>query len=310
MCHTQAISFGLAIGIFIVAAYEYKTFRNVQYSIGLAYFGLMEFLQGVQHSWLAVPEDNYAMCANPTNQFLTFLGGLHVCFQPLFCNMALTAFFRRSDFRDRIEGNLVQKLCLLSALWMLSTYIWAITWPDDPNMAPPATEACPNYEWLREGYDGYLQETTPNIPGHSCTYQSPSEEGHLAWVLPMHQATYFFPNVSTLHAFCMFAPYLLISRRPLLQVLVVALWITGPLSSSYDTPSVNEQASIWCFYSVFQAFACAFIYRYLGVHKNNNDKDAVPNQIVIPGSYGEEPLVYERVQTKSEKQQRKMALSP
>jgi len=66
MCYTQTASALLAIGAFAIAAYEHKTFGCWQYTIGLAYFGLMEGLQAVQHSYLAVPDDGYAMYVFPS----------------------------------------------------------------------------------------------------------------------------------------------------------------------------------------------------------------------------------------------------
>lgn len=46
---------------FAVALYEHKCFGCQQYTLGIAYFGLMELLQFFQHFWLAVPEDGYQM---------------------------------------------------------------------------------------------------------------------------------------------------------------------------------------------------------------------------------------------------------
>lgn len=225
-------------------------------------------------------------CSNPTNQVLTFLGGLHICFQPLFCNMALMGNFRRYNLRDRIESQVIQKLCLVGAIWMLSRYFCAILWPDNPDMAPVATESCPNYEWLASGYDPYMQFTTPNLPGHSCTYLSPSKEGHLAWALPMYQATYMVPGTSV-HFFLMFAPYLLILRRPVLPILAVLMCWAGPLTSLEVTPHLNEQPAIWCYYSIFEIVCLVFIFRWRRVHQ-----EVIPARIVERGGVGEETLVY------------------
>ena len=82
MCYTQSMSVLLAMGAFGVAAYEYYSFRCPQYSMGIAYYGLMELLQAIQHFYVAVPEDNYSMCHSPMNQFLTSLAVLHICFNP------------------------------------------------------------------------------------------------------------------------------------------------------------------------------------------------------------------------------------
>jgi len=77
---------------------------------------------------------------------------------------------------------------------------------NNPWLAPPATQECPNYEWLVEGYDGSMGNfTTPNLPGHSCTFRSASSSGHLAWAVPSYQATYFVPGMF-FHLFLMYAP--------------------------------------------------------------------------------------------------------
>jgi len=286
MCYTQAMSFWLATACFAVAWYEYRTFKCLQYSLGLAYFGLMEMLQAVQHSWLAVPEDDYAMCKNPMNQFLTFLGGLHICYQPLFVNMVFSGHFRRTNVRDRIESDLIQKLCILGGTWIISRYFYAILWPDNPALAPVATEACPNYEWVQTGYDPHMNFTTPNLPGHSCTYKSPSKEGHLAWAMPLYQVTYMVPSTS-LHFFLMFAPYLWMTRRPLLQFFAALLCLGGPLGHSQQTPHLNEQPAIWCFFSVFQCVGGVVLFRCFRVYQHE-----VPAKVVIPAGLGEEDLAY------------------
>ena len=275
--------------MFAVAAWEYKTWKCLQYIIGLAYFGVMELLQAVQHRWLAVPEDGYAMCKDPTNQMLTFLGFLHIAFQPFFSNMVFMAVFRRTNLRDRIESELIQRICVFLGMWLLSSYFLAIFYPDNPHLAPPSTEECPNYEWMREGYDPYMNYTTPNVPGHSCTYKSPSENGHLAWVVPLYQATYFWPSASS-HFLLLFVPYLTMIRRPLLMVCSLILFVRGPFAAVQRTPAINEQAATWCFFSVSQCIGLVLIYRWKGVHYLT-----APDRIEEPGKLGEEPLVYVRL---------------
>lgn len=190
----------------------------------------METLQFVQYFWVArEEEDNYAMCGNSTNQFLTMLGTLHICFQPYFSNMAQFGL-RQTSIKNRHEKDLVSKLCLFGGVWLFSRYLFAIAFPDNPNMAPRSTKDCPNYEWIVEGYDPYLQEDTPNLPGHSCVFIPNSSTKHLAWAVPMYQATYFSPGVA-LHTFLMFVPAMFTAWARI-PIMPIVLFLTGTFSAT------------------------------------------------------------------------------
>jgi len=248
----------------------------------------MEFLQCIQHSYLAVPDDNYSMCHNATNQALTWAGIFHICFQPVFVNFAIMGLYRQHSVRDRVETELIQNLCWLGGCWSILAYIWA-AFLSENGLAPPATKDCPNYNWLREGYDEHLDFVTPNIPNNVCTYLSPTEEGHLAWVIPWYHLNYYTPS-SSLHAFLMFAPYLLMARRrPVVAVLSVLLFLSGPVLSAFNTPSINEQAAIWCYGSVFQCIALVVTYRCLGVPTQESEHG---KRMIVEGKLGEQNLVY------------------
>lgn len=286
MCFSQGMSATLAFLCFAVAACEHQRVRSIRYTMGLAYFGLMELLQAVQYSWLAEPEDGYAMCKNPVNQVLTVLGGVHVAFQPFFIDMMLTSFWRMNNIVDRIESDLIKKMSLFYAVWLISAYFRAIIWPDDPNRRPPYTEACPNYgEWMVEGFDYFINATTPNIPGHSCTYRPPTETGHLAWALPLFNPTYMNP-ASSMHFFIFFAPYLL-SRRPIVMRIALIGVLAGPVLAMKLTQSSNEAAAIWCFSSVLQVVFYAICSRMRGYHK-----EPAPVELLHEGEFGEKPLKY------------------
>merc|ERR1712063_184415 len=72
---------------------------------------------------------------------------------------------------------------------------------------------------------------------------------HLSWSVPMYDQTYFSPGAS-IHFFLMFAPFMVMDRK--MVVLGLFLLLSGPILASYITPSLHEQASIWCFYSCVQ----------------------------------------------------------
>jgi hypothetical protein len=163
------------------AAYEFQQFQSWQYSAGIAYWGVMEALQALQHVYAARPEDNYAMCGDPMNRQLTDLGAIHIIFQPLFVCFVCMSMYRRHSMEARIEADLIQKLCLCMGLWYLSYSLVCKLMGSELELMPPATEDCPNYMWLYEGYDGFLKQSSPNKPGQACTFYAPTRSGHLAW---------------------------------------------------------------------------------------------------------------------------------
>ena len=289
MCFSMAMSMTLATTAFAVALYEYRCFQNRWYSIGIAYWGLMELLQGFQHIWAADASDNYAMCGNKINQILTDLGCLHIVFQPLFSCMLMMSMFRKYDPEARVQADLIFNMCLLAGCWFMINDVAEMVGIRLSDTTSPATEANPNYSWIMEGYDGYLGDKTPNIQGESCTYYAPTKTGHLAWVVGQWRQNYFTPSTSV-HAFCMFAPFLAMPKRPFLQTLAVLLWLSGPFLASCLTKSVNEQPAIWCLYSVLQVLI------FVGtVRSKKLFHQLPPTKLVFPGVEGEETLTYVRV---------------
>ena len=286
MCFSGEMSAVFGLICFGLGAIVWAGGRPKRLAVSMAYFGLMELLQTVQYMFVAKPEDGYEMCKSPTNQFLTFLGTVHIAFQPFFANMAICSVDRLWDIKIRYQNDIILRLSLLFAVWGLSRYWLAVYWPDNPNLAARPSKDCPNYEWLREGYDAGIGWETPNLPGHSCTFISNTTTRHIAWAVPGYQATYFMPGVS-LHFFLMFAPALVVLRHIPLGVIFM---LSGPILAAYITPSMSEQASIWCFFSVVQclAFTCiAFLY--------TQTEPVVKPEAVHPGGFGEKAMKYELV---------------
>jgi len=246
----------------------------------ILYFSAMELLQTVQYLVLAVPEDDYAQCANPINQYLTVIGIVHICFQPYFCHMIVTGPSRQLEVRYRFENDMVSKLAIAAGVWHLLRYGLAILGYEGDR----PSEACPNYEWIRDGYDANIEWTTPNLPGHSCTFQSNTPTGHLAWAVPLAPASYFVPGTS-LHFFLMFAPALVTARHFITGVVSL---LTGPVLALVLTHSLSEQASIWCFFSMFQCLL-AFIAAFLSDMKYGRETNPV---VEHAGSLGEAPMHY------------------
>lgn len=82
-------------------------------------------------------------------------------------------------------------------------------------------------------------------------------------------------------------PYFVMVKRRFVQISALCLFLTGPLLASFLTSSINEQAAIWCFSSVFQALLFSFAVRYMELHKQ-----PILDTIHHPGGYGEKPLTY------------------
>jgi hypothetical protein len=83
-----------------------------------------------------------------------------------------------------------------------------------------------------------------------CTYKG---NLHLAWAVPLSDITYYIPGTS-LHMFMMFAPSMTMYENNGIIVGNVIAFVTGPILASYITSNLMEQASIWCFFSIFQCF--------------------------------------------------------
>ena len=256
----------------------------VRKTAAVLYFGAMELLQAVQYIFVAVPDDNYAMCKSPTNQFLTVLGFVHIWFQPFFYHLAAPSSWRKVNLKTRHENDIVLRLCLAGGLWGIARYLLVAFWPDNPAAAARPSESCPNYEWIRDGYDAGIGWITPNLPGHSCTFISNTSTGHLAWATPMYQVTYYVPSTS-LHLFLMIAPRLVLKGDFLKGIAVL---VTGPVMAGYLTKSLNEQASIWCFFSMFLCLSLIVV----SFIEERVTADGPAKTVTHAGGFGEKPMEY------------------
>ena len=89
MCFNATISLTIGIVGILSCLYFYK--KNIYASIGIGYLALMEILQFFQYRVINQCNNNY-------NKFLTILGYIHICFQPLFFNIWLFAFTKKRHF--------------------------------------------------------------------------------------------------------------------------------------------------------------------------------------------------------------------
>jgi len=190
----------------------------------------MEFLQAIQYSFID-------RCDHPINKVLTFVGFVHVCFQPFFLNLIISATDPHPDKQSQFR--FILKFTLLGGIMMIIRYLLA------PYSPIPYRSEC-NTEWMRGD--------------KLCTY---SGNVHLAWTVPLYEASYLAPSPN-LHFSLMFFPFFIIDPRLIISGLILLL--TGPVLSMYLTNNLHEQPSIWCFFSISQI--CCIMVTYALCHGN------------------------------------------
>lgn len=227
MCFDQKSSGGFAALALVLTVFVYKRTGNTQLASGIFFFFLMEALQSLQYFWID-------QCDSWVNQVLTLAGFLHICLQPYFTHVLNTSLTRSEKVLSQFRA--VKKLALIGGMMLFARYFFA-EW----QLSPP-TEACPSHEWLRGE--------------RLCTY---SGRHHLAWSVPMYDPTYYSPG-SAIHSFLMFAPFF-IFNKPMMWIQGAFLFLSGPMLAAYVTPNLQEQASVWCFFSIAQICAMLWLIR-------------------------------------------------
>jgi hypothetical protein len=216
MCFSERIS--LVIGLTGIASslFIYARTNNVPASIGLLYFALMEIIQYFQYKVID-------RCGNKYNRYLTILGYIHICFQPLFFNLWLFAFTVKP---------IVQYLYMsfFGGLLLASRLFYAT----NKNLCDPRNE--------------------PLCGKQTCAV---SGERHIAWNLRLRATDWVTPSIS-LHFFLWIFPALsMFQLKPLLAVL-----LSGPYFGYLLTNNIHERPAIWCYTFVIQVIiTCALLLR-------------------------------------------------
>lgn len=219
MCWSGEASTVLASIGFGTAGYVAYKGESRELWLPLTYFACMELLQAATYVYIN-------QCDTPQNQILTFLGYLHITFQPFFVNM-VAMYFIPQPVKDKISA-WVYALCALGSLGILL------------KMYP--------FPWARlciRGYEGFCGATTCSLSG----------DWHIAWQLPLNGLMSNYPDNLIpfqfgLHGFSYFAvsfflPFLYGSWRFVLFHLVV-----GPILADMLTRHPNEHAAVWCLLSI------------------------------------------------------------
>jgi hypothetical protein len=219
MCWSGEASAMLATSGFATASYLAYKGETRELWLPLTYFACMELLQAATYVYID-------QCDTPQNQLLTWLGYLHITFQPFFINM-VALYFIPAPVKQRISG-LVYSLCGLASVAMLL------------KMYP--------FSWARTCLRGYEGFCGPEV----C---STSGDWHIAWQLPLNGLMSNYPDSLIpfqfgLHGFAYFAvsfflPFIYGSWRFVALHLVV-----GPLLADMLTRHPNEHAAVWCLLSI------------------------------------------------------------
>uniref|UniRef100_A0A6C0ETA9 Uncharacterized protein n=1 Tax=viral metagenome TaxID=1070528 RepID=A0A6C0ETA9_9ZZZZ len=206
MCFSANISLSFGIIGVLSSLYFYK--KNIYASIGIFYFALMEILQFFQYKVIN-------QCNNDYNKFLTNLGYIHICFQPLFFNLWLFAFINKPNF-TYLYLSFFAGLLLISRLFFVKD-----------------KELCDS-------------NNEPLCGKKTCSF---SGKKHIAWNVRLRAAgKYWFTPSLGLHFFMWVMPALTIFQlKPIL-----ALILTGPYLGFLITDNIHEQPAVWCYTATMQ----------------------------------------------------------
>ena len=206
MCFSENMSLTISIVGIVSSIYFFKI--NIYASIGIFYFSLMELIQYFQYKVINQCDSNY-------NKFLTRIGYLHICFQPLFFNIWLFAFIKKPKFVF-LYMSFIAGLLLASRLFFVK--------------------------------DNELCDTNnePLCGPKTCAF---SGERHIAWNLRLRAPgrNWYTPSIG-LHFFMWAIPAIVIFQiKP-----VLALLLTGPYLGVILTNNIHEQPAIWCYTGIVQ----------------------------------------------------------
>ncbi len=192
---------GLLASIYLIRKKEDKFLW-----IPLIYFSLMELLQ--VFTYLVLNQ-----CDLPMNQLLTYIGYLHIAFQPFFANMIFMHFIPK-HVKEKIEGY-VYTLCFVSAILMLIR-VYPFAW----------AEAC-------------------QIGSTMCGPQLCSISGnwHLAWMIPQKDFGIMFASAYMISVFIV--PFLYGSWK-----INIYHILFGPILAQLTSSNPNEWPAIWCLFAI------------------------------------------------------------
>lgn len=218
MCWSGEASAVLAVTGIASTVYFYRKGESGVLCAALAYFSLMELLQAYTYTVID-------QCLDSRNQIATFLGYMHIAFQPFFVN-AVAMHFIPEDLRRRIAPA-VYTLCTAAAvIFMMRIYPfdWVV------------------YCFERNYTMTFFTSAKFTMPFCGEQICSTSGDWHIAWAIPAN-GNVFMGNVYGYAAFVL--PLLYGSWK-----MVGYHFLSGPLLAYMTTNDMNEWAAVWCLYSI------------------------------------------------------------
>lgn len=114
MCWSGEASGVLAAAGFGMTAYLYHSGEKKALWLTLFYFTLMELLQALTYIYIN-------QCNVPMNKILTFLGYIHLAFQPFFINM-VGMYFIPKDIKEKISKYVYACCWITVGCFLLKAY--------------------------------------------------------------------------------------------------------------------------------------------------------------------------------------------
>lgn len=202
---------------------EWYLNKHLLRGVTLAYFSLMELLQGVNYAYLDVPGPMNALCA--------LLGFVHISFQPIFISWFMLSFIpisKRRFWFPKITG-----VSILATLVMLSRLLMNPLLPGCFSLkCIPVTNM---FDIGFSSYDG-------TVGCASDAFKSYVGNWHIAWQWVLNNCHQFF----YLYAITSFIfPLFYGAWR-----IMVYVFICGPSCAFFLTNNPDEWAAIWCLLSI------------------------------------------------------------
>lgn len=207
MCWSGEASAALATVGLASTAYVAIKKEDKNLWVPLGYFSLMELLQAFTYQYIDA-------CDMPINQVLTYLGYLHISFQPLFINMFAMHFIPKK-VRDKIAWT-VYGLSLLGTMIMLFK-----VYP---------------FEWAGSCRIGQEVMCASNL----CSVHG---IWHIAWNLPINAMRWLYTFGYLLPVFLL--PLIYGSWR-----MTIYHALVGPVLAALLTNNLNEWPAVWCLFSI------------------------------------------------------------
>ena len=247
MCFNIYWSSGFSLVGLVLCWWIRKVSTNAKLANGVFFFFLMEFLQVIQYVFIA-SDLKSPMCETFVNQALTLAGFAHICLQPYFLhyiNESLLHVKHKDTPPDHVAklDRTSAQYAVIKRLALLGGFLLFLRYPMSFVPGWNTMKGQKSTEWLR---------------GDSlCTYKTQAMY-HLGWSVPMADPSYNIMGTG-IHSFMMFAPFValfesgwtrIFSKGMIVQGIIC--YMTGPFFAAMLSDNMQEQASIWCLFSIAQ----------------------------------------------------------